>query len=338
MLMAGVDKTIETADSMMNASNPNSYNYNCYAPDTTDFSASNAEQCYASSAIGDGAYLKMDEHINGLATISRGGLNLQRTYISKIQDASDKTTYEWKLEGGKQVIRPDTAYIISDVLSDPRASYMSTKMHTVPGKSGTWKLAVKTGTTNDAKDGWMTGFSPKYAAAVWVGYHNRTKEMSGFMENMTRPIFYNWMKRAHADLPVQEWKKPTDLQTLPAFIVRSHVGTGSQEPSPTTDLFPSWFQKKTVSSEKHTIDIISGKLASECTPDLAKKDDTGGSASQFSSDTFVNSGGGANTNTSEKSSDSFSNPNRPGSLQYILCANQLRSSSGYSSGNRQRVV
>lgn len=300
MLIAGVDKTIELAENMMNSSNPNSYGYNCYAPETVDFTVANEEQCYASSSIGDGAYLKMDEHVHGLATLSRNGLNIPRTYILKIQDAGDKTTYEWKLEGGKQTIREDTAYIISDMMADPRASYMTTKINSMPGAGGNWRLAVKTGTTNDAKDGWMTGYSSKYAAAVWVGYYNRTKEMSGFMENMTRPIFYNWMKRAHKDLPPKDWNKPAGVQTLPAYVITSHVGTGSQEPSPSNDLYPSWYEKKTGTNQKRTIDIISGKLASECTPELAKKDETGGSASQHSGDTFVGGGAGANTNTNEK--------------------------------------
>ncbi len=296
MLIAGVDKTIETAESLMNASNPNSYGYNCYGPETVDFTADNEEQCYASSAIGDGAYLKMDEHVHGLATLSRNGLSIPRTYILEIKDAANKTTYKWELEGGTQTIRPDTAFIISDMLSDPRASYMTRKIHTVSGDGGSWKLAVKTGTTNDAKDGWMTGYSPKYAAAVWVGYHNRTREMSGFMENMTRPMFYNWMERAHANLKPKEWPKPGGVQTLPAYVITSHVGTGSQEPSPSTDLFPSWYQKKTGANQKRTIDIVSGKLATECTPELAKKDSTGGSASQHSGDTFVDAG----TTTSER--------------------------------------
>lgn len=297
MLIAGVDKTIETAENIMNASNPNSFGYNCYAPDTVDFSAASEEQCFASAAIGDGAYLKMDEHVHGLATLSRNGLSIPRAYILEIKDSSDKPTYKWKLEGGTQTVREDTAFIINDMLSDPKASYFSRKIHTYDGGKGTWKYAIKTGTTNDAKDGWMTGYSSKYATAVWVGYYNRTKQMSGFMENMTRPIFQNFMNRAHQGVEAKAWTKPSGVQTLPAYVVRSHVGTGSVEPSPANDLFPSWYQKKNSNGEKRTIDIVSGKLATECTPELAKKDETGGSAAQFSGDTFAN---GTNTNTSEK--------------------------------------
>lgn len=321
MLIAGVDKTIETAEELMNASNPNSFGYNCYAPETQEFTPENEEQCYGSSAIGDGAYLKMDEHVHGLATLSRNGLSIPRTYILKIEDSNNRVVSEWKLEGGKQAIREDTAYIINDMLADPNASYFSQKIQRFKGNKGEWKFATKTGTTNDAKDGWMTGYSTKYAAAVWVGYHNRTIEMSGFMENMTRPMYNNWMKRAHQDLQPKDWPKPSGVQTLPAYIVRSHVGTGSVEPSPTQDLFPSWYQKKGTTNEKRVIDIVSGKLATECTPDLAKKEETGGSASQYSGDTFE--GGGSSTNTSEKDDIHQCSDERP-SISVTVSGNTLR--------------
>lgn len=295
MLIAGVDKTIETATTLMNASNPDSYGYRCYQPGTTQFIPENEAQCYSSSAIGDGAYLKMDEHVHGLATISRNGLSIPRTYILKVTDANDKAIYEWTLQGGEQAIREDTAYILSDMMSDPRASYMARKRHRIPGAGGQWKIAIKTGTTNDSKDGWITGFSSKYAAAVWVGDSKRQVEMSGFMENMTQPIFDGWMARAHANLAPKDWPRPGGVQTLPAYVVRNHIGASSIEPSPSTDLYPSWYQKRN-SSQKMTLDVISSKLATECTPDAAKKEETGGSASQYSSDIFVD----ARTNTDEK--------------------------------------
>lgn len=291
MLIAGVDNTIKLAEDMMNASNPDGYGYNCYQPGTTQFIADNEAPCYASSAIGDGAYLKLDEHIHGLATFSRLGLNIPRTYILKIEDANNRTTYEWKLEGGKQVIRPDTAYIMNDMLSDPRASYMGQKSQRMQGAGGQWKVALKTGTTNDAKDGWMTGYTSKYAAGVWVGYHNRQVEMTGGMEVMTRPIMMGWMQRVHRDMAPVDWTRPSGVQSLPAFVQRTHVGFSSQEPGPSNDLYPSWYKKKNGSNQKVVLDKISNKLATECTPELAKQEESGGSASLHSIDKFVGGGG-----------------------------------------------
>lgn len=287
MLIPGVDKTIETAEKIMNASNPGSYGYNCYKQETVDFIVANEAQCGGSSAIGDGAYLKQDEHVSGLATLARNGASLPRTYILKIIDENDKVQEEWQPVAPIQTVKPDTAYIISDMLADPRASYLGKKIHRYQGSKGQWRFAVKTGTTNDSKDGWMTGYSTKYATAVWVGYHNRTKAMSGFMENMTLPIWNGFMTRAHKDLEPKDFTKPNGVQTLNAYVVTAHVGASSVSPSPSTDLFPSWYKAPSVNNQKQIIDVVSNKTATECTPERAKKDTTKGSAGTFSVDTFV---------------------------------------------------
>lgn len=293
MLIAGIDKTIETADKLglKDLGDEREGNgYKCYK----DELQTKETPCYSSSAIGDGAYLKLDEHVHAYSTISRNGNLIPQTYIMKIEDAGNKNLYEWKASPGKQVVRDESAYIVADMMSDPNASYFSRK----PQKYLGHKFALKTGTTNDAKDGWMMGFSPQYSTGVWVGYHNRQKAMSGAMENMTEPIWSGYMKRIHKDLKAEERPKPKGLQTLPAFVIRSHVGFGSVEPSPANDLFPSWYKKKAKTNSNETIDIVSNKLATDCTPARAKKPANNANANQFSSDRFH--GGGGTTGTSEK--------------------------------------
>ncbi len=291
MLIAGVDKTIETAEKLGLKSG-----YKCYAAGTPDISQAapaDETQCYGSSAIGDGAYLRLDEHVHAYGTISRNGVKLEQTYILEINDATNKPVYKWKAEKGEQVVRPDGAYIVANMLEDPNASYFPAGRK--PHRYNDWKFAMKTGTTNDAKDGWMMGFSTKYAAGVWVGYHTGQKEMSGTMEAMTQPIWQGWMRSAHDGVKAVDRKKPEGVQSKPAYVIRSHVGIGSVEPSPANDLFPSWYKQpnKTKSSNK-TIDVVSNKLATNCTPERAKKKTTERDASSFSGDTFVD-GGGANT-------------------------------------------
>lgn len=194
-----------------------------------------------------------------------------------------------------RVIRPDTAYIIDDILSDSRASYMSQKPHNYHG----WKFGFKTGTTNDAKDGLMMGMSTKYAAGVWVGYHDRTRAMSGFMETMTRPIVSGWMNAAHKDLPPKNWEKPASVKTEAAFVQRSHVGSSSQEPGPSTDLYPSWYKPKVGTSASAVLDKVSNKLATDCTPELAKETVNNASTDKFSIDTFVTGGASSNTTSTD---------------------------------------
>ena len=302
MLTVGTDKTIKMANDLMAKDDA----YVCYEPGTDVFSATKKDEapCYGSSAIGDGAYVTLDDHVNGIASLARMGSAMRKTYIHKITDANGKNIELQKREA-KQVVKPDSAYIVNDMASDGKASYLPSsyicgaggpcKFHNYKG----WKFAIKTGTTNDGYDGLMASWSTRYAALAWVGYHTRTKEMSGNMETMTAPIVRGFMYGAHDALggKAENWTAPTGVKTLPAFIVRNHIGVGSVEPSPTNDLFPSWYTPKAGGNSAATIDKVSGKLATSCTPDAAKQNVTNSNANSFSVDQYVN-GGAANYNTS----------------------------------------
>mgnify|MGYP005810371755 CR=1 FL=1 len=290
MLTVGTDKVIKTAESMQ--SDGKGFGYNCYA----DTALTKTTQCYGASAIGDGAFLHLDEHVNGLATLSRLGKFVPQTYIMEIQNASGKTIEKWTQAktdaNSKQVIKPGAAYIVNDMLSDPKASYLNYSYKFQQQKNG-WHFAVKTGTTNDNYDGLMTSWSTKYAVATWVGYHTRNKAMTaGSMETMTEPIVRGWMEAAHSSLPAVNWKMPSDVKTQPAFVVRAHVGVGSIEPSPSTDIFPAWNKPKSGNASQ-TIDKVSGKLATSCTPEAAKQIVGNANANTFSVDKFVSGGSAA---------------------------------------------
>jgi membrane peptidoglycan carboxypeptidase len=286
--LKSINKVISTANAMIGDDNA----YKCFKSGVNVETApkSDQQQCYASSAIGDGAYIHLDQHINGLSTLARMGKSIPQTYILSITDASSHTIYHWTQPKGTQVIRQDTAYILNSMLSDPRASYLSSfrKFQNWNG----WQLAVKTGTTNDNFDGLMTSWSTKYAVASWVGYHTRNKSMTGgHMEAMTEPLTRDWMQGALANVKPVNWTKPSDIKTLPAYVQRTHVGDGSIEPGPTTDYYPSWYTGNAGgSSSTEVIDKVSGLVATDCTPDLARQTVGGGNDSSFSIDEFVNGG------------------------------------------------
>ncbi|MBI3624093.1 penicillin-binding protein [Candidatus Saccharibacteria bacterium] len=291
-----INKVISTASAMMdNPNNPKTYK--CYTPgvDINNATASDEAQCYGASAIGDGAFLHLDDHLNGLATLARLGAAIPRTYILKIVDAGGKTVTQWVPPKSTQVIRQDTAYIVDDMASDPNASYLPSGYYKFHRQKNGWHFAIKTGTTNNGFDGLMTSWSTKYAVVTWVGNHTRNVPLNTFMEILTAPLAKGWMEAAHANLKPVDWVKPSGVKSLPAFVVRNHIHNGDIEPSPSPDLFPAWFQQKSINNSNQTIDIISNKLATNCTPDLAKKQVTSGSANSFSVDIFV--GGGSNADT-----------------------------------------
>ncbi len=300
MLSVGTDKVISTANKMMATENA----YKCFNPGVDVNTATKADQsaCYGASALGDGAYLHLDQHVNGLATLARLGKAIPQTYILKIYDSqsSTKPLYEWKQPKGTQVIREDAAYIVNDMAADPSASYLPAGFYKWHRYNG-WNTAIKTGTTNNGFDGLMTAWNTKYAVGSWVGYHTRNKALSGAMEYSTTPLARGFMTAALDSLNTQpvNWTAPKDIQHLPAFVVRTHVGIGSVEPSPSTDIYPSWYKEKNKNSKNATIDKVSNKLATNCTPALAKLNQAGNSSAEhFSVDQYYGAGAANSGNTS----------------------------------------
>ncbi|MGF7228843.1 MAG: transglycosylase domain-containing protein [Candidatus Saccharibacteria bacterium] len=307
MLTVGTNKVIQTADAMMSVDNA----YQCYG----DEALTQTAPCYGSSAIGDGAYLHLDNHVNGLGTLARLGNAIPETYILKITDAANKSVYNWTMPKGTQVVRPDAAYIVDNMLSDPKASYLrgscTDTTCTSLAQGGYkfqhykgWNFAIKTGTTNDNFDGLMTSWSTQYAVASWVGYHTRNVALTaGQMEHMTEPLTRGLMEYAHDQLNMKpvNWTAPSDIKTLPAYVLRGwDVSSGAVLPSSSTDIYPSWYQQKSGASSQ-TLDKVSGKLATSCTPDAAKETVGGANANVFSADIFAGGGstGGANVTATD---------------------------------------
>jgi membrane carboxypeptidase/penicillin-binding protein PbpC len=70
-------------------------------------------------------------------------------------------------------LNPGISYIISDILSDNFArtwAFGPSSYLEIPG----YKVAVKTGTTNDKRDNWTVGYTPEFLVVVWVGNNDNS--------------------------------------------------------------------------------------------------------------------------------------------------------------------
>ena len=295
---ASINKVVSTVGGLMQGHD----NYRCFKEgvDVSTATKEDETQCYSAAGIGDGAYLHLDEHVNGIASIARMGKAIPQTYILKVTNSSGKVLKQFKQPTGKQVVKADSAYIVNDMAADPGASYLGgkctdtscygMKFHRYKG----WHTAIKTGTTNDLYDGLMMAWNTKYTAGIWVGNHTRTVAYSGQPEYMTDPIMKEFMQGA-LDLvsgsPVN-WKQPSDIKTAPAYVNRRAVTGAQTVPSRSTDLFPSWYVGKTA-SKSQVLDKVSNKVATSCTPELAKLSSLNSNASSWNVDVFA--GGSAGT-------------------------------------------
>jgi 1A family penicillin-binding protein len=130
-----------------------------------------------SLALGAGE-VKLVDMVTAYSAFADGGQTRKLTAIEKVINSKGDTL---KIERPKeaQVISPQTAYIISSILSDNDAR-SATFGSSSPLK--TPKItAVKTGTTDDYVDSWTMGYSPDFVVGVWLGNNDHTpmKKVSG---------------------------------------------------------------------------------------------------------------------------------------------------------------
>lgn len=100
----------------------------------------------------------------------------------------------------ERIIDGDAAYDMANILRD--VVQVGTARAAL--KLGRNDLAGKTGTTNDAKDAWFSGFQPKMVAVAWVGFDQPKslgrREYGGVA---ALPIWTDFMGKALADVPEQ---------------------------------------------------------------------------------------------------------------------------------------
>ncbi|HEY5717428.1 MAG TPA: penicillin-binding transpeptidase domain-containing protein [Motiliproteus sp.] len=98
----------------------------------------------------------------------------------------------------KRIIDPQSVYLINNIMQDviKRGTGVKAK------KLGRSDLAGKTGTTNDQKDAWFSGFNQALVASVWVGFDQpQTLGRREFGSTAALPIWIDFMSEALADVP-----------------------------------------------------------------------------------------------------------------------------------------
>ncbi len=257
MYMAGIQNTQDLAKKLGLKSGVTG----CYTPGKEDCGQ------ILSTAIGDGGQIKLAEHVNGFSTFARMGKYKPQTYILTIKDSKNKVIGEYKDEPGEQVLDEQIAYTINDMLSDSKASYFGSSY-----RLKNFRSALKTGTTNNQENGWLMGYTPHLVFGMWSGEH-ANKPMSTFTETILGTAWNQFMTKAHADKQKKDWTKPAAMKQA---CINTTTGYSTNSGG-VCDIFPSWYNPKYANNNlKATIDSVSGKLATECTPERAKQSVTGG--------------------------------------------------------------
>jgi 1A family penicillin-binding protein len=128
---------------------------------------------YGLSLTLGGGEVKMVDMATAFGVFANQGKRIDLTPILKVEDAQGHILEQYNQRSGTQALSPQTAFLMSSILTDNSARLMefgASSGLVIPGKT----VAVKTGTTDDKRDNWTIGYTPSYLVAAWVGNNDNT--------------------------------------------------------------------------------------------------------------------------------------------------------------------
>ena len=161
---------------------------------------------YGLALVLGGGEVNLLDMTSAYGVFAAEGLMIPPVSILKIED-NNGNLIETNKKTQKRVLDIQTARKINDVLSDneartpvfgPRSSLY------FPGK----QVAVKTGTTQEYRDGWTLGYTPFVSVGVWAGNNNNAPMNREPGVISAAPIFNKFMEKMLLKYPHQDFIKP----------------------------------------------------------------------------------------------------------------------------------
>jgi len=162
---------------------------------------------YPSVALGSFEISPM-EIASAYAVLANGGVRVRPSAIVGVQ-APDGAVLDRKETPLEPALPADAVFLVDSLLRGAVDRGTSTGAR---GGGIRGVLAGKTGTTNDGRDAWFVGFSPRFLAAIWVGYDdNRAVHLTGTQAAV--PIFADFSRALPPQYFAASFPVPSDVVT-----------------------------------------------------------------------------------------------------------------------------
>jgi membrane peptidoglycan carboxypeptidase len=154
-----------------------------------------------SLTLGGGEVRLVDMAV-AFGALANAGIKVPLHPILKVEDYQGNVLEQYTPappDDTNRVLSTEAAYLISHILLDNNArtgAFGPSSQLIIPNQV----VSVKTGTTNDLRDNWTIGYTPKFLTAAWVGNNDNTP-MSYLTSGVTgaAPIWNILMRRVLKD-------------------------------------------------------------------------------------------------------------------------------------------
>src|SRR6266516_958363 len=178
------------------------------------------------SLVLGGLGIRLIDHTSAMGVFANGGVRVPYYAINKVVSGSTgKVLYQHQLDTGTQVISPQMAYMMTNVLSDNTDRipefydcnvlqlYANSHQACWNGNRGVVRpAAAKTGTTNDFRDNWTVGYTTDFVMGVWAGNDDNSPMIDVSGITGAAPIWHDSMLVAEHGHPIQDFVNPGGLK------------------------------------------------------------------------------------------------------------------------------
>ena len=193
--------------------------------------------------------------VTGYATFANGGYKVEPYFIERIENSFGKTlfTAEPLIACKDCSDEQNSSDTLAPRIYDEKVTFLTYNIMQDVIRRGTARKALvlkrndiagKTGTTNDQKDAWFSGFNQDYVATAWVGFDQpQTLGRREFGGTAALPIWIDFMREALKDTPENAPTPPEGI-----ISVKIDPKSGKRAYPGQTDAIYEFFRLKNVPS------------------------------------------------------------------------------------------
>ncbi|MEI8249142.1 MAG: transglycosylase domain-containing protein, partial [Candidatus Taylorbacteria bacterium] len=201
---------------------------------------------YGLTLVLGGGEVNLLDMTSAYGVFANDGIRNPYRSVLKVTD-SKGNVLEQSTTNPSQVLQPEIARQISDILSDPAVRMDSLKQI---AESVGRQVAIKTGTTNDYRDVWIMGYTPSLVVGAWAGKNDNSPMSHNVAGLIISPLWGAFVSQVAKNFPPENFQSPPPPLTDDPAVLRGIWQGGTA----------------------YKVDSISGKLATQYTPVETQKD------------------------------------------------------------------
>ncbi|PMS29821.1 penicillin-binding protein 1A [Paraburkholderia rhynchosiae] len=182
---------------------------------------------YLPMALGAGLVTPL-QSAGAYSVFANGGYRINPYLISEVTNArGEPLSKAQPLTAGRdapRTLEPRNAYIMNSLLHSVATAGTGAGTNALHRSD----LQGKTGTTNDAKDGWFAGYQQSLVAVAWMGY-DQPKSLGSreFGAQLALPIWVEYMQRALRGVPQSEPAQPDGVTSVDGELFYTDMTPGN---------------------------------------------------------------------------------------------------------------